>query len=140
MRPQTLRKESYLQTKWRPMVAWLYILICFCDFVLFPVLWSGIQAWKSGQVSLAWDPLTLKGAGLLHLSFGAILGIAAHGRSQEKINGMAALPELPQVVTTFATPTSPTQYAPGNTSAPIPAPIMVSRSGKPGPILDEPEQ
>jgi hypothetical protein len=34
-------------------------------------------------------PLTLQGAGLYHIAMGAVLGVAAYGRSQEKISGKA---------------------------------------------------
>jgi hypothetical protein len=34
--------------------------------------------------SKSWTPLTLSGGGLFHLSFGAILGISAFTRGQEK--------------------------------------------------------
>jgi hypothetical protein len=34
-------------------------------------------------------PLTLQGAGLYHIAMGAVLGLAAYGRSQEKIAGKA---------------------------------------------------
>jgi hypothetical protein len=34
-----------------------------------------------------WQPLTLQGAGLFHIAMGAVLGIAAMGRTQEKIAG-----------------------------------------------------
>ena len=34
-------------------------------------------------------PLTLQGAGLFHIAMGAVLGIAAFGRTQEKIAGTA---------------------------------------------------
>ena len=39
-----------------------------------------------------WDPLTLRGAGLFHIAMGAVLGIAAFGRTQEKLAGTAANP------------------------------------------------
>jgi hypothetical protein len=34
-----------------------------------------------------WNPLTLQGAGLFHIAMGAVLGIAAFGRTQEKLGG-----------------------------------------------------
>ena len=37
------------------------------------------------DTTIGWDPLTLKGAGMFHLSFGAILGVSAYTRGQEKI-------------------------------------------------------
>jgi hypothetical protein len=57
------------------------------DFVLFPVLWSLVQAAHGGQVHTQWNPITLQGAGLFHMAMGAILGIAAFGRTQEKMAG-----------------------------------------------------
>jgi hypothetical protein len=66
-------------------MGWTYMFICILDFAVFPVLWSIIQATHSGTVSTQWDPITLKGAGLFHMAMGAILGIAAWSRGQEKI-------------------------------------------------------
>jgi hypothetical protein len=40
-----------------------------------------------GQINSQWQPLTLQGAGLFHIAMGAVLGIAAYGRTQEKLNG-----------------------------------------------------
>ena len=81
------KKEDFMNAKWRPMMAWTYLVICVMDFVVFPILWSVIQTIGDGKVESQWMPITLQGAGLLHLSFGAILGIAAYGRTQEKLNG-----------------------------------------------------
>jgi hypothetical protein len=80
---------NFINSKWRPLMAMIYMITCFCDFVLFPILWSLLQAMHSGQVTSQWMPLTLQGAGLYHIALGAILGIAAYGRSQEKIAGKA---------------------------------------------------
>jgi len=81
------KKEDWMNTKWRPMMGWMYMAVCMADFVLFPVLWSLIQAGHGGQVHTQWNPITLQGAGLFHMAMGAILGIAAFGRTQEKIAG-----------------------------------------------------
>jgi hypothetical protein len=77
--------EHWINSKWRPMMGWLYMLVCFMDFVGFPILWSMFQAAHNGSVTTPWQPLTLQGAGLFHLAMGAILGITAYGRTQEKI-------------------------------------------------------
>jgi len=58
---------------------------CTTDFVIFPVLWSVLQAISHGQVTSQWQPLTLQGAGLYHIAMGAVLGIAAYGRTKEKL-------------------------------------------------------
>jgi hypothetical protein len=77
--------EDWMNRKWRPAMGWTYMFICILDFAVFPVLWSIIQATYSGTVSTQWDPITLRGAGLFHMAMGAILGIAAWSRGQEKI-------------------------------------------------------
>jgi hypothetical protein len=81
------KKEDWMNSKWRPMMGWMYMLVCTADFVLFPVLWSLVQAVHGGSVQTQWSPITLQGAGLFHMAMGAILGIAAFGRTQEKIAG-----------------------------------------------------
>lgn len=80
---------DWINKKWRPAMGWLYMLTCFFDFVIFPVLWSVLQAMSKGQVTSQWQPLTLQGAGLYHIAMGAVLGIAAYGRTKEKIEGAA---------------------------------------------------
>lgn len=80
---------NFINSKWRPLMAVIYMVTCFSDFVLFPILWSLLQALQGGQVTSQWMPLTLQGAGLYHIAMGAVLGLAAYGRSQEKIAGKA---------------------------------------------------
>jgi hypothetical protein len=81
------KKEDWMNSKWRPMMGWMYMAVCSCDFILFPVLWSLHQSLAHGNVSSQWQPLTLQGAGLFHIAMGAVLGIAAMGRTQEKLAG-----------------------------------------------------
>ena len=80
------KKEDWMNSKWRPMMGWMYMLICTMDMVIFPVLWSLLQAVTHTAIT-QWNPLTLQGAGLFHIAMGAVLGIAAFGRTQEKLNG-----------------------------------------------------
>ena len=86
-----LDKEStdWINKKWRPVMGWVYMGTCTCDFVIFPVLWSLLQALSKGSVTSQWQPLTLQGAGLYHIAMGAVLGIAAYGRTKEKVEGKA---------------------------------------------------
>jgi hypothetical protein len=81
------KKEDWMNNKWRPMMGWMYMVVCMCDFVLFPVLWGVLQTVGGGKVETQWMPITLQGAGLFHIAMGAILGIAAYGRTQEKLGG-----------------------------------------------------
>jgi hypothetical protein len=79
--------EDWINKKWRPVMGWMYMVVCVCDFTLFPVLWSVLQALSHGQVTSQWQPVTLQGAGLFHVAMGAVLGIAAYGRTKEKVAG-----------------------------------------------------
>ena len=111
------KKEDWMNSKWRPMMGWIYMGTCFVDFVLFPILWSLLQAVLKQPVT-QWQPLTLQGAGLYHIAMGAVLGIAAMGRTQEKLaganNGGAA---APAASTTSAAPaTSNAAPAAGSTA------------------------
>ena len=81
------KKEDWMNSKWRPMMGWMYMAVCACDFMLFPVLWSLLQAVMKVTAMAQWQPLTLQGAGLFHIAMGAVLGIAAMGRTQEKLAG-----------------------------------------------------
>lgn len=80
------KKEDWMNSKWRPMMGWMYMLVCTMDMVVFPILWSLLQTLTHTQIT-QWQPLTLQGAGLFHIAMGAVLGIAAFGRTQEKLGG-----------------------------------------------------
>ena len=82
------KKEDWMNAKWRPMMGWIYMVTCSCDFILFPVLWSILQSVTGASVT-QWNPITLQGAGLYHLAMGAVLGVAAWSRGQEKLAGVA---------------------------------------------------
>jgi hypothetical protein len=152
------KKEDWMNSKWRPMMGWMYMVVCMADFVLFPILWSTIQAIGGGQVHTQWQPITLQGAGLFHIAMGAVLGIAAFGRTQEKLGGannggaqvgttytppapMAApAPSFsaPKPMPSFSAPAPTTSFG-GNTSQFTTTPTM-SSTGKPMPIQpNEPE-
>ena len=99
------QKEDWTTRKWRPMMAWMYMCVCILDFTIFPILWSILQAYYDGQVTSQWDPLTLKGAGLFHMAMGAVLGVAAWSRGQEKLAGVTT--ENPPPVAAKPTPKAP---------------------------------
>ena len=78
--------EDWMNRKWRPLAAYTYMITCAFDFVIAPILWSIAQAiTQGGAITSQWVPLTLQGAGLYHIAMGAILGISAWSRGQEKI-------------------------------------------------------
>ena len=107
------KKEDWMNSKWRPAMGWMYMLTCVTDFVLFPILWSLLQTIMKQPIT-QWQPLTLQGAGLFHIAMGAVLGIAAMGRTQEKLAG-ANNGGVQQPTSSIATPSTPT---PGFGTAP----------------------
>jgi len=111
------KKEDWMNAKWRPAMGWMYMVVCMMDMVVFPILWSLLQALNHGSVNTQWNPLTLQGAGLFHIAMGAVLGLAAWGRTQEKMaganNGGAQVPPAPVSTTIPSTP------APGFGSVPL---------------------
>jgi hypothetical protein len=97
------------------------------DMVIFPILWSLLQTMTHSPIT-QWNPLTLQGAGLFHIAMGAVLGIAAFGRTQEKLgganNGGAQTPAAGFAggPSTFSAPTTGGFSAPSSFGSPTPAP------------------
>jgi hypothetical protein len=155
--------EHWMNSKWRPMMGWMYMAVCTCDFMLFPILWSVLQSISHGSVNTQWQPITLQGAGLFHIAMGAVLGIAAYGRTQEKLgganNGGISLPsnvgttytppatvQPPATTSSFSnsgfntTPVPGTAYTPAPSwgTTPIaadPAQVVSGFGGKPAPVI-----
>lgn len=148
------KKEDWMNAKWRPMMGWMYMVVCMMDMVIFPILWSLLQTLTHTQIT-QWNPLTLQGAGLFHIAMGAVLGIAAFGRTQEKLNGanngglQTTAPAVATPAPTFSAPAvstpAPSFGAPATAPAFKPAPSFgaptgVSSTGKPMPMQpDHPE-
>jgi len=83
---QSKQNDTWMKTRWRPGMGWLYMAICFFDFIMFPILSMTIHVITKTKY-VPWESLTLSNGGLIHLAFGAILGITAFGRTQEKVAG-----------------------------------------------------
>lgn len=92
-------EKSWFHTKWRPAMAWSYMVICLFDFFLAPIGISILKALNPTTVGLfmMWEPLTLKGGGLYHMAMLTIVGATAWGRSQEKIRHVASQLRTPTV-------------------------------------------
>ena len=102
---------------------------------------------------MQWQPITLQGAGLFHIAMGAVLGIAAYGRTQEKLGGAnnGGLPApggapsfgAPMSQPSFSQPApsfSPSPMTRGPVTQPAFTPskqTFVSSSGKPGPMPEQ---
>ena len=88
--------EGWFKSTWRPALGWVYVSICLFDFIIAPIMWSIAQGYAiietdTNQASLTqqWEPLTLKGGGLLHIAFGSVIGVTSYGRTREKLEGVA---------------------------------------------------
>lgn len=120
------KKEDWMNSKWRPMMGWMYMVVCMMDMVIFPILWSLLQTLTHSPIT-QWNPLTLQGAGLFHIAMGAVLGIAAFGRTQEKLgganNGGAQAPTtgFTSGAPAFGAPQAGFGSAPGGFGSPSPA-------------------
>jgi hypothetical protein len=131
------KDEDWMQKKWRPAMGWMYMGICTLDMAVFPVLWSVLQMIQHTTIT-QWQPLTLQGAGLFHVAMGAVLGIAAFGRTQEKLAGTAAntpaASGTPLPVAAPA-PAATASFAPAPTAsfAPAPAAVTTGFGGKKAP-------
>jgi hypothetical protein len=79
------KEDSWLQKYWRPAMAVVYMAVIVFDFIVFPIFWSLVQVYGSGVVSIQWNPMTLYAGGVFHAAMGAVLGVAAWTRGQEKI-------------------------------------------------------
>ena len=124
------KKEDWMNTKWRPAMGWMYMAVCVFDFVLFPILWAIIQFWETSAANDAfrqWQPLTLQGAGLFHMAMGAVLGLAAWGRTQEKLgganNGGAVTTSAPSGLSSLTSALPASVQAPLAAVRPAPRPI-----------------
>jgi len=128
------KKEDWMNSKWRPMMGWMYMVVCTMDMVVFPILWSLLQTLTHSPIT-QWNPLTLQGAGLFHIAMGAVLGIAAFGRTQEKLsganNGGAQTPTtgFASGPSTFGQPQSGFSAAPGGFGSPAPSAGFAGSSG-----------
>jgi len=130
-------KDDWMNTKWRPAMGWMYMGVCIFDFVLAPILWAVIQFWDTESANDAfrqWQPMTLQGAGLFHMAMGAVLGLAAWGRTQEKLNGTASN-NVPEIAPAAPAP-APRRIEPTFSSSQV----ATGYTGKKAPpAADEPE-
>lgn len=82
-------EEHWVKAYWRPAMGWLYMGICAMDFILFPLITMFLPVvFKGFGVTITytpWQSLTLSNGGLIHLAFGAILGVTSFMRGQEKL-------------------------------------------------------
>lgn len=124
--PETASKEDWMTKKWRPMMAIMYMICCLADFAIFPIMFTIVQFWETQAANDAfrqWVPITLQGGGLFHVAMGAVLGVTAFGRTQEKIAGATSGTPTP---TLNSTPPSMSSQPQMNTYASPPPTVQRS--------------
>jgi len=134
--------EDWMTTKWRPMMAVMYMCVCTFDFILAPILWAIVQFWETQAANDAfrqWQPLTLQGAGLFHMAMGAVLGITAWSRGQEKLAGVADANKPAGFGVGIGAPAAQPSFTPAPSFSSTPAPSFSaaptpSFGGKPAPV------
>lgn len=77
-------EQHWLRKYWRPAAGWTYLFICVFDFVVAPVLFAVLPVFTKTEIP-PWNSLTISNGGLMHISFGAILGVAAWTRGQSDL-------------------------------------------------------
>lgn len=119
------KDEDWMTKKWRPMMAIMYMICCLMDFAIFPIMFTVVQFWETQAANDAfrqWVPITLQGGGLFHVAMGAVLGVSAYGRTQEKVAGASnvstGLPTSGVATPTLSSTTPAPQF--GGFSSPTP--------------------
>jgi hypothetical protein len=125
----TKAEEDWMTKKWRPMMAIMYMIACIFDFVMFPIMFTVVQFWEVSAANDAfrqWAPITLQGGGLFHVAMGAVLGVSAWSRGQEKMAGVSGGPVAgANNATQLSSPT------PGASTFGVPAPATNSWGSQP---------
>jgi hypothetical protein len=122
------KSTRWFVSYWRPVMAWVYCIVVLFDFIIAPI-GNIIITHLFGLPYIEWQPLTLQGGGVFHLSFGAILGVSAYGQQRENIANIRPgfppspypQPYPPQPNYPVAPPVIPPNY-------PVPAPTVTPPS------------
>lgn len=87
----SIQNENWIKSYWRPGMGWLYMIMCAFDFIIFPmmmILSPAVGSFLGINLTYQpWTSLTLSNGGMIHIAFGAILGVTAYTRGQEKLAG-----------------------------------------------------
>jgi len=79
MEGQKNKEDSWLKHYWRPLMAYQYMVVCIFDFIIGPII-NFIFFYKSAQIYIPWEPVTLQVSGFYHIAMGGIVGISAWTR------------------------------------------------------------
>ena len=90
---ESVLKESWFTAYWRPAMAWLWFVIILFDFLLAPLVIGYFVGTTVGFAKMVpWSPISLQAGGVIHIMLGAVNGISAYTRTQEKIYGVSNTP------------------------------------------------
>lgn len=135
--------EDWMTKKWRPMMAMMYMTCCLMDFAIFPIMFTIVQFWETAIANDAfrqWVPITLQGGGLFHVAMGAVLGVSAYGRTQEKVAGASNVSTSTSTIGAAAPSLS--SPVPSAASAPAsswsPPPTQQFAAAAPTPAFEQP--
>lgn len=81
-----LSQQPWFNRYWRPAMLWQYFAVCISDFLLLPIVFQAVNVLNNTTVQ--WDPITLRGGGMYHVSMLGIIGIYIWGKSQERLQMM----------------------------------------------------
>lgn len=135
-------EEDWMTKKWRPMMALMYMTCCLFDFALFPIMFTVVQFWEVQAANDAfrqWVPITLQGGGLFHVAMGAVLGVSAYGRTQEKVAGASNVST--SIPSGSPTPSLPSPTPSFQSAAPAPSwapPPQQFAAAAPTPSFEQP--
>ena len=82
-----LKKETWFDSRYRPALAWSYLVVCVFDFMLGPIL-NGVFAYITSTPLVSWTPLTVQAGALYHIAMLSIITATAWGRTKEKLAAM----------------------------------------------------
>lgn len=77
--------QHWLDRYWRTAMAYTYLMICMYDFVLGPIVFNILEYLNPDNAITHYESVTLQSGGFIHMTFGAILGIASHGRNKVQL-------------------------------------------------------
>ena len=127
---------SWISKNWRACAAIAYLIICFFDFIIMPLivffvhdsfsdmskniagLPAEVQRVALDRILGAWQPLTLQCNGIFHISFGSLISTIAWKHSSEVVENMRQMTARAALVNNMnsATPPDPSMIAEANGS------------------------
>jgi hypothetical protein len=119
-----LLKQGWFEN-WRLYAAWLYIIIVLFDFLLAPIGHLIILSYFHMPYA-QWQPITIQGGGIFHISMLSIIGVATFTHGQQQLEAIRNMPDY------SAIPYSQIVSEPYvNPTPPPPEPLQASHRGIP---------